>query len=157
MSARSQVERKILTKQQEIAEFEAQIEKAESYIQAMQEVLRLLPREDGDAVTSEQLPRHGSAMAKTRELLVETGKPMHITEILKGIGKENTKSHRLSVSGSLRSYARKGQVFTQEGGNVFGLVEFQTANGSGRPSREVPPKGFGLASAGEEVEDDFNS
>lgn len=113
---------------------------------AMQEVLRLLPREEGDVVSSEQLPRHGSAMAKTRELLLETGKPMHITDILKGIGKENTKSQRLSVSGSLRSYARKGQVFTREGGNVFGLVEFQTSNGNGRSPREVPPKGFGLSS-----------
>jgi flagellar basal body L-ring protein FlgH len=144
MSARSQVEKKIQSKQQEIADFEAQIEKAQAYIQAMQEVLRLLPREEGDAVSSEQLPRHGSAMAKTRDLLLETGKPMHITDILTGIGKENTKSQRLSVSGSLRSYARKGLVFTQEGGNVFGLVEFQAHNGNGRSPKDVPPKGFGL-------------
>jgi hypothetical protein len=155
MGARSQVEKKIQAKQLEIADFESQIAKAEAYIQAMQEVLRLLPREDGDAVTSEQLPRHGSAMAKTRELLLETRKPMHITEILKGIGKENTKSHRLSVSGSLRSYARKGLVFTQEGGNTFGLVEFQSANGNGQQTKEVvPPKGFGLES---EDEIDFNA
>jgi hypothetical protein len=155
MSARSQVEKKIQGKQQEIADFESQIAKAEAYIQAMQEVLRFLPREDGDAVTSEQLPRHGSAMAKTRELLLETGKPMHITEILKGIGKENTKGQRLSVSGSLRSYARKGQVFTQEGGNTFGLVEFQSANRNGQTAKEVvPPKGFGLES---EDEIDFNA
>lgn len=151
MSARSQVEKKIQAKQQEIADLVGQMEKAEAYIQAMQEVLRLLPREDGDTVASEQLPRHGSAMAKTRELLLETGKPMHITEILKGIGKENTKSQRLSVSGSLRSYARKGQVFTQEGGNVFGLVEFQSANGNVRSPREVPPKGFGLSSQEEDA------
>jgi hypothetical protein len=151
MSARSQVEKKIQSKQQEIADLEAQIEKAEAYIQAMQEVLRLLPREEGDVVGGEQLPRHGSAMAKTRELLLETGKPMHITEILKGIGKDNTKSHRLSVSGSLRSYARKGQIFTQEGGNVFGLVEFQKSNSNGRSPREVPPKGFGLSSEEEDA------
>lgn len=150
MSARSQVEKKIQAKQEEIADFEAQIEKAQAYIQAMQEVLRLLPREEGDTVSSENLPRHGSAMAKTRELLLETGKPMHITDILKGIGKENTKSQRLSVSGSLRSYARKGQVFTQEGGNVFGLVEFQAHNSNGRPFKEVPPKGFGLDNEEEE-------
>ena len=151
MSARSQVEKKIQSKQQEIADLEAQMDKAEAYIQAMQEVLRLLPREEGDAVSGEQLPRHGSAMAQTRELLLETGKPMHITEILKGIGKENTKSQRLSVSGSLRSYARKGQVFTQEGGNVFGLVEFPISNGNGRSPREVPPKEFGLSSGEEEA------
>jgi hypothetical protein len=156
MGARSQVEKKIQAKQQEIADFGTQIEKAEAYIQAMQEVLRFLPREEGDTASGEQLPRHGSAMAKTRELLLQTGKPMHITEILKGIGKENTKSHRLSVSGSLRSYARKGQVFTQEGGNIFGLVEFPTANGNGQPAREAPPKGFGLPP--EEDDDiDFNS
>lgn len=151
MSARSQVEKKIQAKQEEIADFETQIEKAQAYIQAMQEVLRLLPREEGDTVSSENLPRHGSAMAKTRDLLLETGKPMHITDILKGIGKENTKSQRLSVSGSLRSYARKGLVFTQEGGNVFGLVEFQGHNGNGRSPKDVPPKGFGLATEEEEA------
>ncbi len=148
MGARSQVEKKIQAKQQEIAELEAKIQAAGSYIQAMQEVLRLLPKDDAEAGGAEQLLRHGSAMAHTRDLLLKAGKPLHITAILEGIGRENTKSQRLSVSGSLRSYARKGQIFTQEGGNVFGLVEFKSSPSSSVSSsvRGVPPKGFGLSS-----------
>jgi hypothetical protein len=147
MGARSQIERKIQAKQQEIAEIEARIKEGEAYIQALQEVLRLLPKEESESRPAEQTLRSGSAVAKTRELLLRVGKPLHITEILKGIGKENTKSQRLSVSGSLRNYARKNQIFTQEGGNTFGLTNFALAGSV----REAPPKGFGLDDGQEEA------
>ena len=148
MGARSQVEKKILAKQQEIAGLEMQIQAANSYIQAMQEVLRLLPKEDVENGETEQRLqlRHGSAMAQTREVLLKTGKPMHIVEIIKAIGRENSKSQRVSISGSLRTYARKNQIFTQVGGNIFGLVEWGTSNGA---VREAPPPGFGLDSEDE--------
>lgn len=146
MGARSQVEKKILAKQQEIADLEMKIQAANSYIQAMQEVLRLLPKEEAENGSSEHLQlRHGSAVSQARDLLVKTGKPMHVTEILKGIGKENTKSQRVSLAGSLRTYARRNQIFTQEGGNLFGLVEWK----SDGVARTVPPPGFGLSSEDE--------
>jgi hypothetical protein len=140
MGARTQIEKKIQAKAVETAELEARIKENNAYIQALQEVIRLLPKEDSDSQGAEHNLRAGSAVAKARELLLKSGKPMHITEILKGIGKENTKSQRLSVSGSLRNYARKGMIFTQEGGNTFSLVEFKSKNGSGKN----PPEGFGL-------------
>ena len=142
MGARSQVEKKILAKQQEIAELEMQIQAGNAYIQAMQEVLRLLPKDEGENGSFEGLQlRHGSAMAQTKDLLLKTGRPMHIVEIIKGIGRENTKSQRVSISGSLRTYARKNQIFTQEGGNTFGLVDWKLTG----TVRESPPPGFGLS------------
>jgi hypothetical protein len=147
MGARSQVEKKILAKQQEIAELEMQIQAANSYIQAMQEVLRLLPKDDADNGSAEQplQLRHGSAVAQAKDLLAKVGKPMHITEILKGIGRENTKSQRVSLSGSLRTYARRNQIFSQQGGNLFGLIEWNLPS----TVRVAPPPGFGLSSEGE--------
>lgn len=147
MGARSQVEKKILAKQQEIAELEVQIQAANSYIQAMQEVLRLLPKDDAESGSAEQplQLRHGSAVAQARDLLIKTGKPMHITEILKGVGRENTKSQRVSLSGSLRTYARRNQIFSQHGGNLFGLIEWNSPTAI----RATPPPGFGLESEDE--------
>ena len=147
MGARSQVEKKILAKQQEIADLELKIQTANSYIQAMQEVLRLLPKEEAEGGSTEhQLQlRHGSAVAQAKVLLTKTRKAMHITEILKGIGRENTKSQRVSLSGSLRTYARRNQIFTQEGGNLFGLVEWNSPTAV----RAAPPPGFGLSSEDE--------
>jgi len=155
MSARSQIEKKLVAKQQEIADLEIQIQAAKAYIQAMQEVLRLLPKDEPEGDNSEQLNlRHGSAVSLARDLLLKTGKPMHVTEILKGIGRENTKSQRVSLSGSLRTYARKNQIFTQEGGNLFGLTHWRPAasaspSASVSPSHKSPPPGFGLASEDE--------
>lgn len=149
MNTRAQIEKKISAKQQEVSEFEVKIHAANSYIQAMQEVLRMLPKEEVETGSGgEQLLRHGSAMAQTREFLLKHGKPMHITEILKGIGKENDKAQRLSVSGSLRNYAREGRIFTLVGGNIFGLVGWNTSADS-NAVREVPPPGFGLSSEDE--------
>jgi hypothetical protein len=145
MGARSQIEKKIIAKQQEIADLEIKIRAANSYVQAMQEVLRLLPKEEtenGDGEQPLQL-RHGSAVAQAKDVLAKVGRPMHVTEILKGIGRENTKSQRVSLSGSLRTYARRNQIFSQEGGNLFGLKEWNSHN----TVRTEPPPGFGLDDA----------
>ncbi|MDQ2921162.1 MAG: hypothetical protein M3R52_06095 [Acidobacteriota bacterium] len=148
MGARTQIEKKIQAKTVETAELEARIKENNAYIQALQEVIRLLPKDESEGQGSEHNLRAGSAVARARELLLKSGKPLHITEILKGIGKENTKSQRLSVSGSLRNYARKGMIFRQDGGNTFSLVEFKSRNGGGK----TPPEGFGLV-----LEDDEES
>ena len=79
-------------------------------------------------------------MAKTRDLLRRVGKPMYIVDILNGIGVEVTKSNRASISGSLGNYARKGEIFTAQGQNVFGLIEFNTP----QPQSHEPPENFGL-------------
>ena len=158
MNIRPQLERKIEAKVKEINEVEAQLREAKAYLQGLQEVLRMLPRdatsEDKPDRSSEQLLRTGSDMAKTRDLLRKVGKPLHITDILKGIGKEINKSSRVSVSGSLGNYARRNEIFTRTAPNTFGLIEFeQTA--STTEMGDEPPEGFGteLVEPAEEITD----
>ncbi len=50
---------------------------------------------------------------------------MHIKDILRGIGKENTRRNRSSVGASLTSYSKKGEIFSKTAPNTYGLVEFE--------------------------------
>ena len=139
MSIQTQIEKKIQQKAQEIADLEIQIREVRAYLQGLQDTYRMLPK---DQAIGEQLLRPNSDMAKARDFLKRIGRPAHITEILKGIGRELTKSSRVSVSGSLGTYARKGTIFTSHGGNTFGLLEFKSDPSQG--AEDEPPDSFGL-------------
>lgn len=134
MISRQRLEAKIRQKDQEIQGFELSIREAKSYLQALQDMLKMLPR-NGDVRGPDAL-RVGSDMAKTRDAIRSAGKPLHISEILPAIGKENTKKNRVSLGGSLAGYVRKGAIFSKSAPNTFGLVELE-AGGA------VPPEGFG--------------
>lgn len=134
MSVRREIERRIERKREEIEELEKSMGQATAYIQALQETLKLLPK-DGDSATSPpRTLRKGSEMEKVRNLLRKAGKPIYIVDILKGIGKEPTKENRNGIAGSLGSYARRGDIFTKPEPGTFGLVEF---------SNQEPPADFG--------------
>ena len=132
MRMRRELERKIEKERQKIADLKLQVEKAEAFIQGLQEAVKLLPRDD----TSPQLLRPGSDMAKARDLIRRVVKPLHISEIVEGIGKENTKKTRLSLGGSVAGYARRGKVFKKTAPNTFGLLESSSYD-------DEPPSGFG--------------
>lgn len=139
MSIRSQLEKKIENKRQEIGELEAKLREANAFLQGLQEAMKVLPREGVEEKEPDLILRSGSNMARTRDYLRRVGKPMHITEILKNIGLDVNKNSRVSLSGSLGSYARRGMIFTHTGPNAFGLIEF----GSSR-AEEEPPDDFGI-------------
>jgi hypothetical protein len=141
MSIRSQIEKKIENKRQEIVELEAKLREANAFLQGLQEAMKVLPREgkEEDERSPEQILRAGSNVAKARDYLRRVGRPMHITEILKNIGLEVTKKNRVSMSGSLGSYARRGLIFTHTGPNAFGLIEFSSPH-----AEEEPPDDFGI-------------
>lgn len=147
MSIRSQLEKKIENKKQEIAESEAKLREANAFLQGLQEALKILPREEREEEerSPEQILRPGSNMAKAKDYLQKIGRPAHVTEILKNIGLEVTKKKRVSISGSLGSYARKGLIFSHKGPNSFGLIEF----GNSHPEEE-PPADFGMDNGAEE-------
>jgi hypothetical protein len=71
--------------------------------------------------------------------LRKAGKPLHITDILKGIGKTTSKKDRVSLSGSLGWYVRRNEIFTRPAPNTFGLKEMEDI------SKEEPPDDFGLS------------
>ena len=126
-------------KREEIALLEKQIGEAKSYLLALQDALKMMPKQsDGD--TAAQVLRPGSDVAKAYEILKESGKPMHVNEIVKQMGREVTKANRISVSGSLSGYARRNYIFTRPAPNTFGLVEFDAAIKS-----DEPPEDFGAS------------
>src|SRR6476646_645267 len=126
MNIREQFQRLLDRKQQEIMNLELQLEKARTYVEALQDSMRLLPRDASGA--SEATLRPDTALARTRDILRSAGKPMHINELLKALGSPSDPKHKLSLGGSLANYVRKGQIFTRPAPNTFGLLEM---NGKG--------------------------
>lgn len=115
-------------KQQEIRQLEIKLREATAYLQALQDSIKVLSREaNGPAGESEeQTLRAGTSLAMARDVLRAVGKPLHVTEILKQMGKPADKKARVSLGSTLASYARDRQVFTRPLPNTFGLLEFTT-------------------------------
>jgi hypothetical protein len=132
------LERKIEQQKQEIAKMESELLEKKAFLQGLIEAMRLFPKYGGDA-KQETVLREGSDMAQAREFLASHGRPAHVTEILKGIGKENTKTHRLSLSSSLASYARKEEIFAKTSPNTFTLIGMEVEH----EQNGDPPEDFG--------------
>jgi len=121
MQIQRELERRIEKKRQEIAGLKQQLNTAETYLEALQDTLKLLPKE-GD---KEVVLRPGTDLAKARDFIKTHGRPQHVTDILKGIGKEANKANKISLSGSLGGYVRKGVIFTKPAPNTFSLIELE--------------------------------
>ena len=127
MSIKSRLNEKIKKKEQEIQEYETKIREAKSYLQALQDAMKLLPREDIGSFEKSIL-RPNSNIGKTHAFLKKVKKPMHVNEILKAIGKGTTKKERVSL--------RRKEIFTRPAPNTFGLMNMEEP--------EEPPDQFGL-------------
>jgi hypothetical protein len=159
MGFREDLVRRMDRKRAEIAELEAQIRLAREYLQALEDTLKIVPR-DAATVTEKAVSlRPGTSLAKARDAIQKAGRPLHVAELLSAIGKGNTRNDRAGLSGTLAAYVRRGEVFTRPAPNTFGLVgmvvranepeleiepEFPLMEGSDEPVREPkPPSGFG--------------
>jgi hypothetical protein len=123
MAIKDNLQRLISRKEQEINELEQKLRDARIYLQAVQDSIKALPREAMDANQVKEL-RPGTAVANARELIKSAGRPLHITDILRGLGKPVDAKNKLSLSGSLAGYVRDNQIFTRPAPNTFGLREF---------------------------------
>ena len=74
--------------------------------------------------------RPGSGAYRAKQAILKAGHPLHIGDILQAIGKANNKANRISLSGSLAAYVRKGEQFTKTGPNIFGVLGMSAANAS---------------------------
>jgi hypothetical protein len=81
--------------------------------------------------------RPGTALAKAREAIKKAGHPLHVSEILKALGKPPDKKNRISLGGSLSGYVRKGEVFTRSAPNTFGLIELESKPVSPEEGTEI--------------------
>ena len=123
MAVRANIEKRIEKEKQKIVELSSQIEKTEAFVQGLQEALQMLPKEKSvDLPKPKGYLREGSDMQKVQELIKKVGRPMHIDEILVGIGKTVDKATRASVVSSLHRYSRKGDIFNRVGPNQFSLL-----------------------------------
>ena len=122
MNLRRDIEKKIERKQVEIRDWEMRVREANSYIQALQETLKMLPRE---AAAPSRTLRPGTSVAKAYEAIKKARKPLQINEILRAIGRAADKKNRLSLSGSLAHYVRAEELFTRPAPNTFGLIELE--------------------------------
>lgn len=136
MGAREILQKLYDKKQAEINDLESQLSQAKAYLQAIQDSIKAMPRESAAA---EQSLRAGSGLARTRDILKVSGKPMHVSEILKALGKPVDKKSKLSLSGSLATYARRREIFVRTAPNTFGLIE----SGSAPKGTEDLPDNFG--------------
>jgi hypothetical protein len=129
MGLREKFEDRIKRKEQEIQEYESLIREARAYLQALQDAMKILPREEarGSVIStgskSDHVIRRGSNMDKARELLKKVGKPLYIEEILLGIGKSTSKADRSAIAGALSWYVRRDLVFTRPSPGTYGLKE----------------------------------
>ena len=139
MNIRKELDRKIEKKREEIAESEKSLGEARAYLQALEDMRKMLPKEPGSQ--EEVLLRPGTDLAKVRDVLQQEGKPLHVEELLKRTGKPPEKKHKISLSGSLASYVREHKIFTRPAPNTFGLIEFGSADGL---PADGPPENFGL-------------
>jgi len=135
MDIKKELDRRIERKKDEISLLEKQLAEANSYLSALEDTRKLLPRDA--QCEPEKTLRAGSDLANVRDVLKKHGKPMHVEELLEKLGKPIAKNSKTSLSGSLASYVREHKIFTRPAPNTFGLVEFTEV------AVKEPPDGFG--------------
>jgi len=130
-------------KEAEVRELELRIREAQAYIQALDDSMKLLPRDA--AVETDHALRPDSILAKARDAIKTAGRPLPILDLLKAVGKTPDKKNRVSLAGTLSSYVRNGKVFTKTAPNTFGLIDFEAiAQGqNGNEKDDEIPDEFG--------------
>ena len=144
MAFREELQKRIEKKHTEIASLSSKLKEAEIYTQALEDMLKLLPKEEGapgSELVADAPLRQGSIVARAKEALQKAGRPMHVTELLTEMGKPADKENRSAIAGSIGAYVRRNEVFTRPGPNTFGLIGMKLS-----PTQAIstPPPDFGL-------------
>jgi hypothetical protein len=145
MGARISIQKMLDKKILEMEKLEQQMMETRIYVKALQDTLRLLPKEDSDQASTKEL-RPGSALAQVQEFLKKEGSPQHISAILQFLNRPLDKANRVSIAGSLGGYVKEKRIFTRTGPNTFGLIEFDDGAPSARPKMMADdlPEDFGV-------------
>jgi hypothetical protein len=142
MGEREIIQDKIRKKEQEIQSLEEKLRTAKIYLHALNDISKALSKESHTGPESAAL-REGSAVAQAREFILRRGAPVHINDLLEGLGKELTRESRASLTSSIAAYVRRGEMFTRSAPNTFGLAELGHATSSEHDGPIEPPEGFG--------------
>jgi hypothetical protein len=142
MDERSVVADRLRKKMQEVQSLEEKLRTAKIYVQALQDVMRVMGAPiTGTDTKPERSLRAGSAVSQARDVILKAAKPVHIADLLAGIGKEDTRDGRASLTSSLAAYVRRGEIFTRPAPNTYGLIELGHEE-IAEPESE-PPEDFG--------------
>jgi hypothetical protein len=144
MAGRNKIEERIIKKEQEIQELEMKIREARAYVQALQDVAKLLPREQEVEKTADAVLRPGGSLYDARAAILKAGKPLHIADLLRAMGREVDRKGRIGLASSLAAYVRRNEIFTRPKPNTFGLIESQSTPKSEAKKMGMPPKDFAL-------------
>jgi len=147
-ASRRNIERLIQKSEHEIFEMVKAIDMKSAYIQGLRDTLKYLPKE-ADPGGAPVALRAGTDLAKAYEAIRKAGKPLHVLDLVKALGKEPTKKNRISLSGSIGFYVRRNQFFTRPAPNTFGVAEF--ADDSALTNGE-PPENFGIEEEKAEIQ-----
>lgn len=148
MSERAVIKDRLRKKEQEIQSLEGKLQAARIYVQALQDVIKVLDKAGDDAPT-ESVLRAGSLVSQARDVILRIGKPVHINELLEALGKDATREGRASLTSSLAAYVRREEIFTRPAPNTFGLIELGH-EGTDEEVDTEPPSDFGGESNDEE-------
>ena len=148
MDERTIIKDRIRKKEQEIQSLEEKLRTARIYIQALNDVMKVLQKTTDDT-PAESVLRRGSTVSQARDVIFERGKPVHINELLEALGKEVTREGRASLTSSLAAYVRREEIFTRPAPNTFGLIELGHTDLDFNDEPE-PPRGFGSVANGAE-------
>ena len=143
MDLRKKLEREIEKQNGVVNELRDALVRAEAYLQAQLDMLKLLPKENGTEKVSSL--RVGSDPAKVRDILREAGAPMHVSDLLSKLGRPMTRENRSALSGTLGWYVNRGSIFNRPAPNTFGLIEMQSDQTD--EEQPEPPQDFGKQSA----------
>ena len=143
MPQRKKIEDRIRKKELEVHELEAKAREARVYIQALQDVLKMMPKgNESQADSAVATLREGSLASQAREIILRDKIPVHINDLLQAMGRGLTRENRASLTSSLAAYVRKGEIFSRPAPNRFGLIELGHATAP-PTSDDEPPDGFG--------------
>jgi hypothetical protein len=145
MEDRKRIEDRLRKKEHEVEVLEERLKTARVYVQALQDVLKLLDRDSETSAAS--VLKAGSAVAQARDIILGKGEPVHITAILEAMGKDASRETRASLTSSLAAYVRRHEIFTRPAPNTFGLEELGHVT---EDEQDEPPAGFGQMSAVEQ-------
>lgn len=121
--------RKIEAKRKDIEALKFQLVEAQSFLLGMEEALKFVPEDDALNGHNGSFLRPGTDLAKSREAILNSGRALHINEILKAIGKEVGKRQRVSLAGNLSYYAKGRRIFTKTAPATYGLIELEKQDG----------------------------
>ncbi|MDK9721899.1 MAG: winged helix-turn-helix domain-containing protein [Rhodospirillales bacterium] len=141
MSERQIIKGRILKKEHEIQVLEEKLKAARIYVQALQDVLKVIGGEPDKASPSESGLRSGSSVDRARAAILSNLEPMHINDLLEVLGMDQSRESRASLTSSLSAYVRRNEIFTRPAPSTFGLVELGHHTIDEGPVD--PPQGFG--------------